>query len=482
MQPGLELLEGLAEEDVQWLLSHGKEQQVIANTVLFQEGRVADALVFILEGLADVRVESIPNQRLAYLGPGELLGEISFLEGQPASATVTAAENSLLLRIPFDQIRQELDQNPEFAARLYRSFALTSMRRLKERVGQLGQRAILSERSEGEGGKAWQRLGQMIEGFKLLLQESDKAALKNDSVVPPEFESRIREAFPSFIRDLNEVIGDQCGLPDPIREELGARVQRELLPYLLLTRITERLYAKPRGYAGDFMSIDWIYNNEPGGTGRLGVLLDSCFLVEPASQAVRNRRVLLADQIQQKLREHPERTIKITTLACGPAREVFDAFETIDDKNRIEATLIDIDQQAIELVQAEAAKRGLTDHIRLVHGNLVYLSLGKVKIDLAEQDLVYSIGLIDYFSDKFVNRLMGFGHSILRAGGRLILGNFHPNNVDKALMDYVVDWRLIHRTEQDMNRLYEGSAFGRPCTEILFEDAGVNLFAACDRE
>jgi hypothetical protein len=46
---------------------------------------------------------------------------------------------------------------------------------------------------------------------------------------------------------------------------------------------------------------------------------------------------------------------------------------------------------------------------------------------------------------------------------------------------HVLDWRLIHRTEADMQRLFEESAFARSCTRIQFEACGVNLFAECVR-
>ena len=52
----------------------------------------------------------------------------------------------------------------------------------------------------------------------------------------------------------------------------------------------------------------------------------------------------------------------------------------------------------------------------------------------------------------------------------------------RARLDYVLEWRLIHRDEDDMNRLFEASRFGRPCTNIRFEEQGVNLFAECVRE
>ena len=98
------------------------------------------------------------------------------------------------------------------------------------------------------------------------------------------------------------------------------------------------------------------------------------------------------------------------------------------------------------------------------------------------RSLVYSIGLIDYFNDKFVVKLLDFAFGLLRPGGRVILGNFHPRNPDKAFMDHVLEWRLIHRDESDMNRLFETSKFGRPCTNIRFEQQGVNLFAEGTRE
>jgi hypothetical protein len=78
-------------------------------------------------------------------------------------------------------------------------------------------------------------------------------------------------------------------------------------------------------------------------------------------------------------------------------------------------------------------------------------------------------GLADRFAATCVDHL--------RPGGRVILGNFHPDNPTKAMMDHVLDWKLIHRSEDDMNRLFRSSKFGRPCDEIRFEEQRINLFA-----
>ena len=64
----------------------------------------------------------------------------------------------------------------------------------------------------------------------------------------------------------------------------------------------------------------------------------------------------------------------------------------------------------------------------------------------------------------------------------MILGNFHPENSGKAFMDHILEWKLIHRSEDEMNQLFAESKFGRPCSEIRFEQEGINLFAECVKE
>ena len=55
-----------------------------------------------------------------------------------------------------------------------------------------------------------------------------------------------------------------------------------------------------------------------------------------------------------------------------------------------------------------------------------------------------------------------------------MLQQFDPRNRDLIVN---INGELIHRDEADMNRLFETSKFGRPCTNIRFEQQGVNLFA-----
>jgi CRP-like cAMP-binding protein/SAM-dependent methyltransferase len=482
MFEALALFQDLADSDVQWILDNGDERQVISTTVLIEEGQRPQALYVVLQGLVGVTMRSAGPGHVARLGPGEIFGEISLLEGNEASATVAAIENSLLLVLDQEKLQAKLAADHDFAARWYRAIALTLSHRLRERVLTLTEQLRKKETLDETVDALWAPTVNAMNQYKAHLAEVDQQLLKGGPLTA-EFKAEMVERFLAMTGLLNEVVGDGAPLDPHVREEMGARIAVEMLPYVLLTTTAERFYSKPRGYAGDFLTIEMIYQNQPGGSQRLGPLLDYCFLQSSSAKAVRNRRGLLTEEIGRTCAETSGDIVRITTLACGPAEELFDLLEDEQNAKRIRATLIDIDTEALAFVRKKASEKKLTEQLRLVEGNLVYLATGRHKLaDLPPQDLVYSIGLIDYFNDKWVVKLIDYVHSLLRPGGRLILGNFHPANPDKAFMDYVLNWRLIHRTEEDMHRLFRQSKFGRDCTNIRFEGAGVNMFAECRKE
>jgi extracellular factor (EF) 3-hydroxypalmitic acid methyl ester biosynthesis protein len=410
------------------------------------------------------------------LGPGEIVGEMSFIENVAAAATTVAVENSLLLVLSRAALDAKVGDDPAFGGRLLRAFARSLSRRLREANAALGHVTSNRKDVDARTRDRWETIDARVAEFKKDLTDADQAALKNDGEVPDDVAAHVRQKFGALVVWMNELIGDASPDAPEVRQELGARIQREILPYMMLTKNAERWYSKPRGYAGDFLSIQWMYDGKPDGTGRLGPLLDRCFLEMDAAQAVCNRRGLLAEEILKTLAERDE-PARVLSMACGPARELFDVYEKLSDPTRLTSTCLDIDLQALAFVGDERDRRKLKGRMRLENGNLVYLATGRHKLDLPPQDLAYSIGLIDYFNDTFVVRLLNFVYDTLRPGGRVILGNFHPRNSTKAVMDFVLDWRLIHRTEADMNRLFEESKFKSPCDEIRFEPRGVNLFA-----
>jgi CRP-like cAMP-binding protein len=114
------LLDGLADAEVQALLSIARRRRFARGEVVFHQHDPADTLHLIDKGRFAVRVATPLGDTaiLAVLGPGDIFGELSLLAGEQAqrSATVAAleaAETRSVHRLDFERLRA---QHPETAA------------------------------------------------------------------------------------------------------------------------------------------------------------------------------------------------------------------------------------------------------------------------------------------------------------------------------------------------------------------------------
>ena len=102
-----------------------------AGTVLFQEGEAAREAYILVSGRLGVFVaaeaELIP---VAQISPGEIVGEMSLISGEPRSATVLALRDSEAVRLPCDAVTLLMDAHPQFGFFVMRLLAA----RLKERT------------------------------------------------------------------------------------------------------------------------------------------------------------------------------------------------------------------------------------------------------------------------------------------------------------------------------------------------------------
>lgn len=82
---------------------------VKAGTVLFRTGEPGDVAYFIDSGLLQIQTHPGPDAViLAQHGKGQLIGEMAIIDGGPRSATVIAAEDSVLYPVSRDQIASRL--------------------------------------------------------------------------------------------------------------------------------------------------------------------------------------------------------------------------------------------------------------------------------------------------------------------------------------------------------------------------------------
>lgn len=135
MRKALIVLGILDDSDIDWMVRVGTKQTIASGTTIIHEGKEIASLFIVLSGNLEVTVH---GNQVAMLSVGEVVGEMSLIDARPPSATVTAAEESVVLAIPRDEIDTRLGLDIGFAARLYRALAVFLSSRLRTTVSHLG--------------------------------------------------------------------------------------------------------------------------------------------------------------------------------------------------------------------------------------------------------------------------------------------------------------------------------------------------------
>lgn len=148
MRTVLFLFGHLIDEDADWLANVGIVEKVSAGEILIEEHKHLENIFIILEGILGVyRSKSLFP--VAKLQSGDVVGEMSFIDATPPSATVRADQSSLVLRVPRKVLQNKINADQGFAARFYRSMAMFLSDRLRSTMLKLSQ---IQGETSGEDG------------------------------------------------------------------------------------------------------------------------------------------------------------------------------------------------------------------------------------------------------------------------------------------------------------------------------------------
>jgi CRP/FNR family transcriptional regulator, cyclic AMP receptor protein len=152
MRKVLFLFGQLNDDDVEWMLTAGTRRFVPAEGILIQQGVPVDAVFILLEGTLAVWLKSRrgPERELARLSAGEIVGEMSFVDARPPSATVKALEDSTVFALSKAILNRKLAADSGFAARFYRALAIYLSTTVRERHRDLGTGVGGDEEAEEE--------------------------------------------------------------------------------------------------------------------------------------------------------------------------------------------------------------------------------------------------------------------------------------------------------------------------------------------
>jgi CRP-like cAMP-binding protein len=105
---------------------------------LLHRGRKSNGIYLLLKGTARVQIHP---RGVREIGPGEICGEMSFLEDAPASVDVIAYEDVEAYQLNRSTLESLFELFPHLASRFYRSLAMKLSRRLRELIQPVAEAA-----------------------------------------------------------------------------------------------------------------------------------------------------------------------------------------------------------------------------------------------------------------------------------------------------------------------------------------------------
>jgi extracellular factor (EF) 3-hydroxypalmitic acid methyl ester biosynthesis protein len=300
--------------------------------------------------------------------------------------------------------------------------------------------------------------------------------LAEDTLDTPSVFAQTRTAATILEQQLRRILVSDAAWA----RELGITVREQTSQWFMRSQFHARAFTKPQGYAGDYYTIELLYAAVPRGTGLIGCALDAWALGRPAARAVRNRRVYVAETVRHLVTHWPPgQEVAICSLGSGPARELVDLLRQPTETG-IHATCIDMDPDALAYAQAQACVAGVLNRFSFVQGNVVQMARGDKQLP-GKQHVIYSMGLFDYLPDRVAVAVLNWAYAQLHSGGTLLVGNVDTANPTRAYMDHLLDWRLIHRSADQLRQLFAHSHFGAQPVDVTRDATGVQLFATCVR-
>jgi CRP-like cAMP-binding protein len=128
-----------------WALIGDKatRRKLKAGEHLVQRDRRSHGVFVLLSGTAAVQIPSQTKPR--EIGPGEVCGEISFLDDLPATAEVVANSATEVLFLDRATLQSLFELFPHLGSRFFHSLAAILARRLREVITQKEQRSDSKE-------------------------------------------------------------------------------------------------------------------------------------------------------------------------------------------------------------------------------------------------------------------------------------------------------------------------------------------------
>jgi hypothetical protein len=248
--------------------------------------------------------------------------------------------------------------------------------------------------------------------------------------------------------------------------------------------LQQRAKQKPLGYAGDWSMMTDFWERRVRGETPFARWFDDYFQKEAAVDAVRARIVMAGSAIAERYAAIKGAEFRVVSIGSGPAIDLYEGARALpsEARGRLRLTMLDLDEEALAAARTRLTTVIDAGQVDTRRENLFRLT--KLRGGTAvpqDVDLLVCSGLFDYLADDVATAHMALYWRALRAGGRMMIGNFAPENPSRAFMEWIGNWYLIYRTRDDLLRLAEGAGIPAAARHVTSETTGYDLFLVAEK-
>jgi hypothetical protein len=269
-----------------------------------------------------------------------------------------------------------------------------------------------------------------------------------------------------------------------IKQDFRARIDR----WTKRNPFINRSLKKPRGYAGDYQMLESGYAMNPIYRGGLSGLFDRCFI--DTFLCVGYRKDKLKELIRSRLETSKNgETLRMLSLGSGPCREWYELERELKGKvkpRQVFLYCLDQDIAALTFAKKRLKNNWLLASVEFTQGNLLnFTEQPKWKERHLSYDLIYGLGIANYFYDESLKKIIRGPLPLLKVKGELAITHKDEERFKFPVADWLCDWIFIKRSERDFLQLFDECTTevdGTYSTRIEREDCGEIMFGMIRRE
>ena len=170
--------------------------------------------------------------------------------------------------------------------------------------------------------------------------------------------------------------------------------------------------------------------------------------------ALRNRRKLAARILARLIGQASDKPVHVLCLGAGPGHVIIDALLQTDKDAT--ATLVDLSNDAFEYGRALAERKGLTERVRFIRGDVC--DIGRM---LAQPpDVVQMLGICEYLTDEQIVDIASAVADVMPPGAPIVFNSLCKAHGNDRFFRRVFGLHMNHRSPEQLQAIMGRAGFG----------------------